>query len=722
MRKLRYQALGPLLSGEGSRAYLGLEISNESKARPVVLVWVTEEANQDPALLERIRKEIEHAATLEHPNIMRVKGFASLDEGHARVVEFADGESLRRILEVVKVLPPKFAVKIVADAAMGVHYGHIAGNDDGTPLLHGDLRPETLIVSFSGVSKVSGYGALGVAPRDLTGQLERRRKLHSAPEQIIGGRTAMVLQTDVYLLGLTLYECLTGKVPFANAPDPEQAVLSSLPPPIEVAGCPLTLKAVVGQSLAKKAADRYSTPLAFKEALEMAIGALPTNEELAAFLLTAFPVSEERRAARSRVLDAGIAEFAREQWDSQPSGIMPSPKWAAAAQGEPEPEPEPAPTARPPPEARRAATAEPARPRPEPVAPAPAPRPPAPVPSARSQAPMAAPEPEPAPVPIPQAAPPAPAQAPSARPVLTPSAPQRAAPAPAPKQKAAEPKDPSIRPAPSMGPAAAGKPVVEKKVGKRGPPRRGSPSKGAGPKRRSLAPLIILGAGVAGAGVVYLGLAFTAKSRPPTPVQPAPKPGPQPTAAADGGTADAGTTEAGSADAGVTPTVPVPQPPPPPPPTAPDAGAAKAVEPPPPPKPIDEGPPSLALTVEPPVTLTIDGKPSGRSPFNGRLAPGQHIVLLVDKIRNISTSRAITVRPKGKTQEDIVLGRGSVSLTAPDGAVVFIDGRRMGKAPLKEISLWEGRHKAVVTVGKLKWQQAFTVHEGEHQYFNVEAQ
>src|SRR4051812_13096578 len=96
---VRYQPLGPVLAGEGSRAFLGLEISAEGVARPVVLVWLPDEALGKPKLIEQIRRETEHAATLDHPNILRVRGFASVDEGHARVTEFADGESLRRLLE-----------------------------------------------------------------------------------------------------------------------------------------------------------------------------------------------------------------------------------------------------------------------------------------------------------------------------------------------------------------------------------------------------------------------------------------------------------------------------------------------------------------------------------------------------------------------------------------------------------------------------------------------
>src|SRR4030043_235946 len=100
--------LGPLFSGEGSRAFLGLRIT--------------------------------------------------------------DGESLRRVLEVTKRLPGGLAARIAVDAALGVQYAHLGGNEDGTALVHGDLRPETLLVSYAGVTKVSGYGALTVAPKETGGK------------------------------------------------------------------------------------------------------------------------------------------------------------------------------------------------------------------------------------------------------------------------------------------------------------------------------------------------------------------------------------------------------------------------------------------------------------------------------------------------------------------------------------------------------------------------
>jgi len=325
MTVYRYQALGPLQAGEGSRAFLGLAISEDNKARPVVIIWVPEAAEKDPALLAKIKKETEHAAQLDHPHIVTVIGFGKLDEGHARVVEFADGESLRKILGTCNKLPPRIAARVVLDACTAVHYAHVAGNDDGVPLVHGDLRPETLLISFSGVTKVTGYGALAFAPRELGGQRVKGRRVHSAPEQVIGGRDAVTIPTDVYLLGVALYECLTGIVPWADQGDFfDHAVLTLPLPPATPGDIPENFEKIIQKACAKKANDRYPTPLAMREALEAAAGAeVATDEELAKFLETLFPQSHELRAARRHTIDAGIADFVRRQWADQERGATP---------------------------------------------------------------------------------------------------------------------------------------------------------------------------------------------------------------------------------------------------------------------------------------------------------------------------------------------------------------------------------------------------------------
>lgn len=592
MAKLRYEALGPLVSGGGSRALLGLEISDEERARPVVLVPVPDEAERDPSLLERIRKETLHASSIEHPNILRVHAFTSIGERHARVVELADGESLRRVIDVARRLPPRFAAKVVADAAMGVHYGHLAGNDDGTPYVHGDLRPETLMLTFTGSIKVTGYGALCFAPKEAAEARALGRRQHIAPEQVIGGREAYTPQTDVYLLGIILYECLTGETPFASAPNLDQAVLTEPLPQLSASASP-HLGPVLTRATAKKAAERFASPIALREALEAAAGGLPTNEEFARFLKEFFPESEALRAARNREIDAGIAGFARKQWEKPPAAPQTPP--AAVTQ---------------------------------PVAPAATPKP-------RSDRPAKA------------------AAAPKARPM--------------PRFTTGE------MPVPST--ARAKKPVAIALAVTAG-----------------LLLLIAVGVGSRTdehSSAIPTRAELIRQQEETTPEQ-----------LDSGSEPPAITVAAAEPDASVATELAAPMPPP--------QGVAPA------------GAATLELVVEPAVDLIIDDQPVGRSPFRGPLAPGRHTVKLKNESKGISTSRVITVSESGITREEIYLAKGFVNLSAPDGAIVFVDGKKVGRAPIGEHEVYEGSHKILVTIGKAKWQESFFLKAGERMNFNVE--
>jgi eukaryotic-like serine/threonine-protein kinase len=307
MSSPRYVSLGPLLAGEGSRAFLGLALEAGATPRPVVLIWAPPEIAQNPELVARLERETNRAIVFEHPNILRVHGLEKLDGGLARVTEFADGEPLRRVLEAHPKMTPAFAALVVADAAMGLHYAHVAGNDDGSPLVHGDIRPETLMVSFSGYTKVTGYGALSVAPRERGGKRVKNRRAYTSPEQLLGGREAVNVQSDVFLLGLTLHECLTGKMPFKESADPDKAVLNRALPPMP-ADVPLKLDAVVRRATTKRALERYPSALAFREALVEAVGKLPTHEEFAGHLAKLFPPESDARAARRKTIELGIAD------------------------------------------------------------------------------------------------------------------------------------------------------------------------------------------------------------------------------------------------------------------------------------------------------------------------------------------------------------------------------------------------------------------------------
>ena len=130
--------------------------------------------------------------------------------------------------------------------------------------------------------------------------------------------------------------------------------------------------------------------------------------------------------------------------------------------------------------------------------------------------------------------------------------------------------------------------------------------------------------------------------------------------------------------------------------------------------------PRLELSVTPPVDVSIDGRRVGRSPLTVNLSPGKHKLTLVDASKGINLTRSVTVGRTGKVRQDITIGQGSVSVTAPAGAIIFMDGRQVGAAPVPDFPVYEGSHRIMVTLGKAKWQQPFSLAGGETMTFNVE--
>src|SRR5215472_127481 len=587
MADASYQPLGPLLSGDGSRAFLGLQICEGALPRPVVFVWVSDEVSKDPELAPKVERETQRASRLVHPNVLKVHGLVPLDEGLARIVEFADGEPLRKILDTVKRLPPRLAALVVADAAMGVHYAHVAGQEEGAAFLHGDIRPETLLISFSGVCKVAGYGALGVAPREPGGRRMPGRRWHCAPEQVVGGREALNRQTDVYLLGLVLYECLTGQIPFKDDPRFDDAVVNRPFPTLLPEDVPPSLIRVVEQATAKRAYDRFPTARSLRDAIERALGVLPAHEELEIFLRRFFPEDSPARVARRREIESGIAELSRREAEM----VTPDAETRTDA-----------PQIAPPPSARlfrpqtgfllllallllgvwyaiRENNLAPSR-----------------ASSGRRAAEPVRHEPEPAKLP--------------------------------------EARDEQSVEHETVVPSQTSPTAVEESAAAAHPPTTEEPSA----VQRAVAKT----SAIEGAEVTQ------ATSAPPA------------------------------------------------------AGGA------------------LELSVEPAVDVRIDGRPVGRTPLSITVAPGTHSVQLTEANRGINISRSIRVAADRKTVQRFVIGKGTVEISAPNGAVIYIDGKPVGTAPVGEISVYEGKHRILATVGTAKWQQGFSVTANERMSFKIQ--
>ncbi|WP_348264950.1 serine/threonine-protein kinase [Telmatobacter sp. DSM 110680] len=226
--------------------------------RQVAIKVPLAEMEADPVLLERFKREQEIGITLDHPGV--VKTFA--DEDRSRlymVIEWVDGRLLRTILNEEKKLPTERAVKITLGICDALDYMHKRG------IVHRDLKPENVMVFDDDEIKLIDFGiAMKEDARRLT--FVNVSSLlgtpdYISPEQVKGGRGDQ--RSDIYSVGIMLYEMLTGTVPFAG-PNPlavmNARVLNDVKPPRELnSEISPELEEILFRALEREPRHRYAT-------------------------------------------------------------------------------------------------------------------------------------------------------------------------------------------------------------------------------------------------------------------------------------------------------------------------------------------------------------------------------------------------------------------------------------------------------------------------------
>ncbi|MEQ8982794.1 MAG: protein kinase, partial [Deltaproteobacteria bacterium] len=311
----QYAVFGPLLSGAQSRAFLGCEVvaGVPRRDRPVVVVWLPDDVTSDPKAVARLQRETAFVTQLRHPNIIRVHGLECFDEGWARIVDFADAEPLAKVLsrarEEFRPIDPRIAARIIVDICQGVHHAHEEGQSRyaGRPIVHGGVRPDTILITFRGEAMVTGYGASVLAPTQH-GTPAADKFVYFAPEQIIGGKATASPASDVYAIGAVLYELVAGHAPYAGASDVERAVLTGDPPLLEATGLAGRLGNIAATAMAKRGVDRFDTVDIMREAIEKALAddgvEMPSHEDVASLVGGLIPPSAPERKSRRELLDS----------------------------------------------------------------------------------------------------------------------------------------------------------------------------------------------------------------------------------------------------------------------------------------------------------------------------------------------------------------------------------------------------------------------------------
>lgn len=407
----RYEILGPLGRGGMGMVY---RAHDKTLDETVAIKVLRPDFAQDPTMAARFRSEIKLARKVRHRNVCAIHDYGE-ERGLLYIsMELVEGVDLKRVLRERGALPFEEAFDVSIQIAEGLQAVHDAG------IIHRDLKTPNIMVDPQKVARLMDFGIAkrqeGGGASTATGQILGTPE-YMSPEQAQGQR--IDFRSDVYALGIVIYEIFTGNVPFRGE-TPISTILKHLhdPPPIDTARVPDALKPVLRRALAKDPGNRYSSARALTEALRDALrdarSAGRPQHEMPTAMLEAETLAHPGMAAPKRLQPWAIAGaiallaavgFALRMGSSAPAVVPPT---------APSPTPIPTPTATPLPTATPTpgssptptATTTPARrptPAPRPAA-VPAP-PPSPSPMAATPAPVAAVTPPPIPSPTPASEP-----------------------------------------------------------------------------------------------------------------------------------------------------------------------------------------------------------------------------------------------------------------------------------------------------------------------------
>jgi serine/threonine-protein kinase len=214
----RYRVIGLLGRGGMGEVYRADDLK---LGQPVALKFLPRGLSEDPVRLERFYAEVRIARQVSHPNVCRVYDVAEVDGQHYLSMEYVDGEDLASLLKRIGRLPHDKAVELARQMCAGVAAAHDKG------VLHRDLKPANVMIDGRGRARITDFG-LAVAAADSTAGEISGTPAYMAPEQL-EGRGASV-QSDVYSLGLVLYELFTGRRAFSASTLAELKDAKRLPP------------------------------------------------------------------------------------------------------------------------------------------------------------------------------------------------------------------------------------------------------------------------------------------------------------------------------------------------------------------------------------------------------------------------------------------------------------------------------------------------------------
>jgi serine/threonine-protein kinase len=278
----RYRIAGRLGKGGMGEVYRADDLK---LGQPVAMKFLPEELSADQAALTRLINEVKIARQVSHPNVCRVYDIGDMDGVHFISMEYVDGEDLGTLLRRIGRLPHDKAVQIARQMCAGMQAAHEKG------VLHRDLKPANIMIDGRGSVRIMDFGLAGLAEELKQEGSRAGTPAYMAPEQLQGkGVTA---RSDIYSLGLVLYEMFTGKPAYRPQSMGELTALHDKPLPAVrtiVPEIPDEVDAAIMRCVEREPAARHGSALQVAAALggqdplaaALAAGEIPSPELVAA--------------------------------------------------------------------------------------------------------------------------------------------------------------------------------------------------------------------------------------------------------------------------------------------------------------------------------------------------------------------------------------------------------------------------------------------------------
>lgn len=258
----RYEIVAKIGDGGMALVYSAKDILLN---RLVAVKVLRDQYASDREFIERFHREAQAAASLSHPNVVNVYDVGTINQTPFIVMEYIEGQNLSEIIVEQGQLEPEYAVKILLQICSALAHAHRHN------IVHRDIKPHNILITKDNQVKVTDFGIAAVSSMSITQTgVVLGSVLYFSPEQARGTKVDHL--SDLYSLGVVMYEMLTGKVPF-RADTPISTALKhiqDLPkPPSQInPAIPLELERIILKLLAKKPEDRFQSAQELSDALE----------------------------------------------------------------------------------------------------------------------------------------------------------------------------------------------------------------------------------------------------------------------------------------------------------------------------------------------------------------------------------------------------------------------------------------------------------------------